>query len=158
MIGFIGGRTADHWPATPLDGDPRPAGVVVDHVAHSYEYLAHWMQEVLADREPVISGEIVDRLNVEHAAAGLLSPADTVAHLDRSGNVIIQLSAGLGQPILTRGTAGSGGSPRSPSGTPTRTAPTSRQRSPPRPERGYARTRRAGGGAAAGQTPAPGAG
>ncbi len=55
LIGFIGGCTAGHWQAAPLEGDPRPVGVVVDHVAHSYEYLAGWMRDVLAGREPAVS-------------------------------------------------------------------------------------------------------
>ena len=38
--------TDDQWHAAPLDGDPRPVGVVVDHVADSYEYLAGWMRRV----------------------------------------------------------------------------------------------------------------
>src|SRR5207247_10247680 len=38
LISFAGGCSDGDWNASPLDGDPRPVGVVVDHVAHSYEY------------------------------------------------------------------------------------------------------------------------
>ena len=40
LIGFVDGCTDVDWRSAPLDGDPRPVGVVVDHVAHAYEYLA----------------------------------------------------------------------------------------------------------------------
>ena len=47
LVAFVGGCTDEQWKAAPLDGDPRPVGVVVDHVAHAYEYLAGWMRQIL---------------------------------------------------------------------------------------------------------------
>ena len=35
MIGFVSGCSAEEWRAAPLDGDPRPVAVVMDHVAHA---------------------------------------------------------------------------------------------------------------------------
>ena len=40
MIGFVTGCSDEEWGAAPLNGDPRPVAVVVDHVAHAYEYMA----------------------------------------------------------------------------------------------------------------------
>ena len=95
VIGFATGCTAADWQAAPLPGDPRPVGVVVDHVAHAYEYLAGWLRDVQAGTSPAVSGEIVDELNAAHAAAGRPSQAEAVAHLHRSGDAIIDLVAGL---------------------------------------------------------------
>ena len=95
LIGFAAGCTVADWQAAPLPGDPRPVGVVVDHVAHAYEYLAGWLRDVQDGTSPAVSGEIVDELNAAHAAAGLPSQADAVAHLHRSGDAIIDLVAEL---------------------------------------------------------------
>ena len=48
MIGFVSGCSDAEWHAAPLDGDPRPVAVVVDHVAHAYEYLAGWIRQLAA--------------------------------------------------------------------------------------------------------------
>jgi hypothetical protein len=95
LIGFATDCTAADWQAAPLPGDPRPVGVVVDHVAHAYEYLAGWLGDLRAGTSPAVSGEIVDELNAAHAAAGLPSQAAAVARLHRSGDVIIGLVGGL---------------------------------------------------------------
>jgi hypothetical protein len=95
LIGFADRCTADDWQAAPLPGDPRPVGVVVDHVAHAYEYLAGWLRDVRSGTSPAVSAEIVDELNAAHAAAGLPSQADAVTHLRRSGDALVDLVAGL---------------------------------------------------------------
>src|ERR1022692_2779164 len=77
LIGFIEGCPADDWLASPLDGDPRPVGIVVDHVAHSYEYIENWLRQILAGQAVEVSSDIVDSLNAAHAAqAGQLGPAE----------------------------------------------------------------------------------
>lgn len=95
LVAFVGGCTGEQWRAAPLDGDPRPVGVVVDHVAHSYEYLAGWMRQVLAGEAVTVTGDEVDALNAEHAArAGAVTPDEAVEHLRRSGAAISRLVAG----------------------------------------------------------------
>ena len=49
------------------------------------------MGDIRAGTSPAVSGEIVDELNAAHAAAGLPGQAAAVAHLRRSGDVIIDL-------------------------------------------------------------------
>jgi hypothetical protein len=95
LIRFAGRCTVSDWQAAPLPGDPRPVGVVVDHVAHAYEYLSGWLRDAQSGTPPAVSAGIVDELNAAHAAAGLCSQADAVAHLHRSGDAIIDLVAGL---------------------------------------------------------------
>ena len=48
LIAFASGCSEAQWRAAPLDGDPRPVAVVVDHVADSYEYLAGFIRQILA--------------------------------------------------------------------------------------------------------------
>jgi DinB superfamily len=95
LVAFVGDCTDEQWKAAPLDGDPRPVGVVVDHVAHSYEYLAGWMRQVLAGEAVTVTGDEVDALNAEHAVqAAEVTPAEAVGHLRRSGAAISRLVAG----------------------------------------------------------------
>jgi hypothetical protein len=96
LVGFAGGCSDQDWSASPLAGDPRPVGVVVDHVAHAYEYIAGWLRQIL-DGQPVkVTSEIVDGLNADHAGeAAQLSRAEVIDHLNRSGDVLIALMAGL---------------------------------------------------------------
>ncbi len=96
LIGFIERCPDDDWKASPLDGDPRPVGVVVDHVAHAYEYIAGWLRQILDGQAAVVTAEIVDGLNAGHAGeAAKLSRAEVIDHLNRSGDVLIALMAGL---------------------------------------------------------------
>jgi hypothetical protein len=89
--------TDEQWNAAPLDGDPRPVGVVVDHVADSYEYLAGWMRRVLAGQAVTVTADIVDALNAEHAvAAAEVTRPGAVDHLRRSGADLSALVAGCG--------------------------------------------------------------
>jgi DinB superfamily len=95
LAAFVSGCTDEQWKAAPLDGDPRPVGVVVDHVAHSYEYLAGWMRQVLAGEAVAVDSDIVDALNAEHAArAAAVTPAEAIEHLRRSGAAMSRLVAG----------------------------------------------------------------
>jgi hypothetical protein len=104
LVTFVGGCTDEQWKAAPLDGDPRPVGVVVDHVAHSYEYLAGWMRQALAGGAVPVTGDDVDALNAEHAAqAAAVTPAEAVEHLRRSGAAISALVAGCAAADLQAG-------------------------------------------------------
>ena len=98
--------TDEQWLAAPLDGDPRPVGVVVDHVADSYEYLAGWMRRILAGEAVTVTADIVDSLNAEHAvAAADVTRAGAVEHLRRSGADLSALVA-ASSPGQLRAAAG----------------------------------------------------
>jgi hypothetical protein len=104
LIAFAAGCSEAQWRATPLDGDPRPVAVVVDHVADSYEYLAGWIRQLVAGQPVDVTSEIVDDLNAEHAAdAAAVSQADATDHLRRSGAAISALIAGLSADDLNAG-------------------------------------------------------
>jgi hypothetical protein len=84
------------WRAAPVDGDPRPVGVIFDHVAHSYEYLAGWVGDLVAETPVDVNPDIVDALNAEHAAGiESVTPDHVTEHLRSSGDVLISLIAGL---------------------------------------------------------------
>jgi hypothetical protein len=104
LIAFAGGCSEAEWRAAPLDGDPRPVAVVVDHVADSYEYLAGFIRQILAGQAAEVTGELVDDLNAEHAAAAAaVSQADAAEHLRRSGAAISALIASLSADQLAAG-------------------------------------------------------
>ena len=104
LVAFVSGCTDEQWKAAPLDGDPRPVGVVVDHVAHSYEYLAGWARQVLAGEAVTVSADVVDALNAEHAArAAAVTRAEAVEHLRRSGAAMSRLVAGCTAEELQAG-------------------------------------------------------
>ena len=104
LIGFVDGCTDVDWCSAPLDGDPRPVGVVVDHVAHAYEYLAGWIRQLVAGQSVEVNGEVVDALNAEHArAAAKVSRAEASGHLHRSGTAISALVANLSAADLDAG-------------------------------------------------------
>ena len=104
LIAFASGCSEEEWRAAPLDGDPRPVAVVVDHVADSYEYLAGWIRQLVAGQPVEVTGEIVDDLNAEHAAeAAAISQADAAEHLRRSGAAISALVAGCTAEDLKAG-------------------------------------------------------
>ena len=67
LIGFADDCPDQDWGSSPLDGDPRPVGVVVDHVAHAYEYIAGWLRQILAGQAVKVTSDIVDGLNAVHA-------------------------------------------------------------------------------------------
>jgi len=96
MIAFVGGCSDKEWRAAPLNGDPRPVAVVVDHVAHAYEYLAGWMRQIVAGQPVEVNSDAVDALNAQHARdAAAVSKAEAEGHLRRSGVAISGLVAGL---------------------------------------------------------------
>jgi hypothetical protein len=104
LIAFASGCSEAQWRAAPLDGDPRPVAVVVDHVADSYEYLAGFIRQILAGQAAEVTGELVDDLNAEHAAAAAaVSQADAAEHLRRSGAAISALIASLSADELAAG-------------------------------------------------------
>jgi hypothetical protein len=104
LVAFVSGCTDEQWKAAPLHGDPRPVGVVVDHVADSYEYLTGWMRQVLAGEAVTVDGDVVDALNAEHAAgAAAVTPAEAIEHLRRSGAAMSQLVAGCTAEELQAG-------------------------------------------------------
>jgi DinB superfamily len=101
LLGFVRTCPERDWQTAPLDGDPRPVGVVIDHVAHSYAYLANWMREILAGHQVPVNSDIVDGLNAEHAqSAARISPEAAIAHLSANGDAIVALVAGLSPPDL----------------------------------------------------------
>ncbi len=104
IIAFVSGCTEDEWRAAPLDGDPRPVSVVVDHVADAYDYLAGWIRRILAGEPVEVTSDILDALNAQHAetAAGV-SQADATDHLRHSGTAISELVAGLSAADLAAG-------------------------------------------------------
>jgi hypothetical protein len=104
LITFVQQCTDHDWRSSPLDGDPRPVAVVLDHVAHSYEYLAGWMQAILAGQQVEVNADIVDMHNAQHAgqAAGV-SKAQAEDHLRVSGDDLIALVAGLDAAQLEEG-------------------------------------------------------
>ncbi len=96
LISFVRQCTDTDWRAAPVDGDPRPVGVIADHVAHSYEYLGGWISDLVAGKPVDVNAEVVDDLNAGHAGgAGMLTPAEVVGHLGSSGDALIALISGL---------------------------------------------------------------
>jgi DinB superfamily len=104
MIGLAGRCTEEQWRSAPLDGDPRPVGVVVDHVADAYAYLAGWIRQILAGERVEVNNDVVDALNAEHAqAAAGVSQAEAAEHLRRSGAAISELVGSLDAASLDAG-------------------------------------------------------
>ena len=104
MIGFVTGCSDEEWRSAPLTGDPRPVAVVVDHVAHAYEYLAGWIRQLAAGQPVEVNGGVVDALNARHARdAGAVSKDEAMEHLHRSGEAISALVAGLSPAHLAAG-------------------------------------------------------
>jgi hypothetical protein len=98
LVAFAATCTDDDWHATPLRdlGDARSAGVIVDHVAHSYEYLGNWIGLIVAGSNPAVNPELVDALNAAHAAtAGTLTQDGAMEHLQTSGDAIVAMISEL---------------------------------------------------------------
>ena len=96
LLRFVQGCTDGEWHEAPVDGDPRPAGVIADHVAHAYEYLAGWITDLTAGRAVDVNAEIVDDLNAEHAAdAAGVTQSHVAGHLRSAGDELVALVAGL---------------------------------------------------------------
>ncbi len=87
-----------------LNADPRPVAVVVDHVAHAYEYMAGWISQFVAGQSVEVNGSVVDALNAQHARdATAVSKTEATEHLRRSGEAISVLVAGLSPADLAAG-------------------------------------------------------
>jgi DinB superfamily len=96
MIRFVRQCTDGDWRAAPIDGDPRPVGVIADHVAHAYEYLAGFIADLVEGKPVELNAGVVDELNAEHAGeASTVTPAHVIGHLRSSGDALISLVAGL---------------------------------------------------------------
>jgi len=104
LIAFAAGCSPEQWRAAPLEGDPRPVGVIVDHVAHAYEYMGGWVRQILAGEDVAVDGATVDALNAEHAAAAAaVTPDEVIDHLRRSGADFSGLVAGCTAGALQAG-------------------------------------------------------
>jgi len=106
LLAFAAACTDDTWARRPLaaHGDHRAVGVIVDHVAHAYDYMTGWVREMLAGHTPAVDGALVDRLNAEHAADSVhLTQAGAMEHLTRSGDELIALISTLTQADLDVG-------------------------------------------------------
>ncbi|HEX5189607.1 MAG TPA: DinB family protein, partial [Streptosporangiaceae bacterium] len=96
LLDFVRQCPDDFWRSAPVSGDPRPAGVIADHVAHSYEYLAGWIADVAAGQLVAVNAELVDDLNAGHAASARdLTREQVASHLRSSGDALIALVTGL---------------------------------------------------------------
>jgi|ERR1022692_327657 hypothetical protein len=96
FISFVQRCTDGDWRSAPVDGDPRPVGVIADHVADAYEYLAEYIGDLVSGQHVDVNAAIIDELNAEHAAdAGSVTPAHVAGHLRSSGDALIALIAGL---------------------------------------------------------------
>src|ERR1700722_5343836 len=95
---FVDGCSDEDWVSSPLgSSDPRPVCLIVDHVAHSYEYLGSWIEALVWGEGGAVDSDVVDALNSNHAdSSTALSRAEVLAHLDESGDAIIRLVSGLG--------------------------------------------------------------
>ncbi len=102
LVGFVGQCSDASWVSvSAAEGDPRPVGVIVDHVADAYEYLAGWIRALLDGESVNVTGEVVDELNARHAfAASDVTRSQAVAHLQRSGDMIVELIGSLRREAL----------------------------------------------------------
>jgi hypothetical protein len=104
LVGFVRGCGDEEWRSAPLSGDPRPVAVVVDHVAHAYEYLAGWISQLVAGQPVEVDSSVVDALNAQHARdAAAVSKVEATGHLRRSGEAISALIVGLSPADLAAG-------------------------------------------------------
>src|SRR6516164_121694 len=95
LVAFAAGCSPEQWRAAPLDGDPRPIGVIVDHVAHAYDYMGGWVRRILAGEDVAVNAATVDALNAEHAVvAAATTPHEAIRHLRSSGAAFGGLVAG----------------------------------------------------------------
>ena len=96
LLIFVQRCTDGDWCAAPVAGDPRPVGVIADHVADAYEYLTGWIADLAAGQPVDVNAEIVDELNAQHAAdASAVTASHVAGHLRSSGDALIALVAGL---------------------------------------------------------------
>lgn len=96
LTDFVEGCDEAQWASSPIDGDPRPVGVIADHVGHAYEYLAGWITEIIDGGSPEVDSDVVDELNADHAGSGSVpTQAQVTGHLKESGDALIALVGGL---------------------------------------------------------------
>ena len=96
LLVFIEQCPDDVWRSAPVPGDPRAVGIITDHVAHAYEYLADWIGDVAEGNDVALSTELVDDLNAGHAPGAAGMTREQVAeHLGESGDALIALISGL---------------------------------------------------------------
>ena len=97
LVVFVGTCDPRQWRSSVLgDEDPRPVGVVLDHVAHSYEYMGEWVSALLAGDNLQVDATVVDKLNSRHAEAAVsATPAEVAEHLRNSGDAFVVLTRGL---------------------------------------------------------------
>ena len=103
QLAFAAICTDDDWNAEALSdqGDPRPVGVIVDHVADAYDYLGNWIAAIIAGEDPQVKAQLVDELNAGHAAAaGSITQAGAMEHLQASGDAIVALVGELADSDL----------------------------------------------------------
>jgi hypothetical protein len=81
LMDFVRLCPDDLWRSAPVPGDPRQVGVIADHVAHSYEYLAGWIGDVAAGQLVEVNTDLVDDLN-----AGRIRRLATVAARHADGH------------------------------------------------------------------------
>ena len=103
LIAFAAGCSPEQWRAAPIRGDPRPVGVIVDHVAHAYEYMGGWARRILAGEDVAVDAATVDALNAEHAEAAAPTPDETIKHLRSSGAAFGGLVSGCSAADLQAG-------------------------------------------------------
>src|SRR5579864_4873642 len=90
------------WATALSRDDPRPIGIVCDHVAHSYEYLGGWVSELVSGREVAVTSGVVDELNARHAQAPLRARGEVTAHIRQSCETLLELVGRLGPDDLER--------------------------------------------------------
>jgi hypothetical protein len=97
LVGFVGQCSDASWKSiSAAEGDPRPVGVIVDHVADAYEYLARWIQAILDGESVDVTEQVVDELNARHGlAASHVTRSQAAAHLKTSGDMIVALIRSL---------------------------------------------------------------
>ncbi|MGN6679278.1 MAG: DinB family protein [Streptosporangiaceae bacterium] len=96
LLVFVRQCPDDVWRSAPVPGDPRTVGIIADHVAHAYEYLADWIGDVAEGKEVALSTELVDDLNAGHASGAADITREQVAdHLRSSGDALVALISGL---------------------------------------------------------------
>jgi hypothetical protein len=96
LIGFVQKCADADWHAAPVDGDPRPVGVIADHVADAYEYLARFITDLAAGNPVDVNAGLIDDLNAQHAGeASSVTPVHVVGHLRSSGDQLITLVSTL---------------------------------------------------------------
>jgi hypothetical protein len=105
LIAFAEGCSPEQWESVPLgETDPRAVSVIIDHVAHSYEYIGGWVGTLVEGGTVDVDTDFVDGLNAEHAAGSQdLEIKKVTAHLIDSGDALIALLRRLTPDALSIG-------------------------------------------------------